>query len=186
GEIHALDSSSGQSIWNDTLIVPNRTAASGTFSGIGGNPIIKDDVVYVGGSGGIFAALSLPNGRRIWEQDIATLNTPWVADDFIYVLSSDNNLVCLNRADGRIKWTKQIASYDNPEKHKNPYSWRGPIMANGELLIAGKHGKMLVISPQDGSDIKTVDIPENITDAPIIVAGKLYVLTANAKLHVIY
>jgi len=186
GEIHALDSISGQDLWNDSLLKPHRTSATSSFSGIGGTPIIKDDVVYAAGSSGFVAAFSLANGRHLWEQDISSLNTLWVSDDFIYILSSDNKVMCLLRADGRIKWVQQLQRYEDEKKHKNPYTWLGPVMAGDQLLVAGTHGVMLALSPKDGSTLATIEIPEDITSAPIIAGGRMYVVTKNAKLHVIY
>lgn len=186
GEIHAVDTVGGQDVWSDTLLLARRNSATGVFSGIAGNPLVKDDIVYAGGSSGFFAAIALINGRRMWEQNISTLNTPWIADDFIYVLSNDDELACLLRADGRVKWVKQLPQYGNEKKSKDPLVWRGPVMANGQLLIAGMHGKMLALSPKDGTTFSTVDIPDNISDAPIVAGGKLYFLTQDARLHVIY
>jgi len=186
GELHALDTSSGQDVWSDSLLATNRTSATGVFSGIGGAPIVKDDTVYAAGSNGFFAALSLSTGRRIWEQNISSLNTPWIADDFVYLLSSENEVVCFMRADGRIKWTHQLPRYAEEKKRRDPFVWRGPVMANSQLLIAGTHGKMLALSPKDGSELSSIDIPEQITDAPVVAGGRLYILTQNAKLHVLY
>jgi outer membrane protein assembly factor BamB len=185
-ELHAIDTVGGQDVWSDTLLLVRRNSATGVFSGIGGNPIIKDDIVYAGGSSGFFAAIALINGRRMWEQNVSTLNTPWIADDFIYILSNEDQLVCLLRADGRVKWTRQLPQYGDEKKHRDPLVWRGPVMAGGQLLVAGMHGTMLSFSPKDGSSIATIDIPENITDAPIVAGGRLYFLTQDARLHVLY
>jgi outer membrane protein assembly factor BamB len=185
-EIHAVEPAGGQDVWSDTLLLVRRNSATGVFSGIGGNPIVKDDIVYAGGSSGFFAALALLNGRRMWEQNISTLNTPWIADDYIYVLSNDAELVCLMRADGRVKWSKQLPQYGNEKKHTNPLVWRGPVLAGGRLLVAGMHGSMLALSPKDGSTVDTIDIPDNITDAPVVAGGRLYFLTQDARLHVLY
>jgi outer membrane protein assembly factor BamB len=186
GEIHALDTVSGQDVWNDSLLLPRRNYATAGFYGIGGNPIIKDNIIYATDSGGSTVALGLLNGRRIWEQDISSLNSPWVAGDYMYILSNEDQLVCLTIADGRVKWVRQIARYANEEKHRDPLTWRGPIMAGGQLLIAGIDGRMLALSPKDGSTIATVEIPENITDTPVVAGGRLYMLTQDAKLHVLY
>jgi len=186
GEIHAIDTVGGQDIWSDTLLMSRRNTATGVFSGIGGNPIVRDDIVYAGGSSGFFAAIALLTGRRLWEQNLSTLNTPWVTDDFIYVLTSEDDLVCLLRADGRVKWVKSLPNYGNEKKRRDPLVWRGPIMAGGQLLVAGMHGKLLAFSPKDGSQQADIDIPDNITDAPIVAGGRLYFLTQDARLHVLY
>lgn len=185
-ELHAIDLVGGQDVWSDTLLLVRRNSATGVFSGIGGNPIVLDDIVYSGGSSGFFAALALINGRRMWEQNVSTLNTAWIAGDFIYILSNDAELVCLYRADGRVKWTKQLPQYTDEKKNRDPLVWRGPVMAGGQLLVAGMHGTMLSLSPKDGATTATTDIPDNITDAPIVAGGRLYFLTQDARLHVLY
>jgi len=186
GELHALDSVSGQDLWNDSLIKPRRNIATFGFSGIGGNPVIIDDMVYAAGSSGLVVAFSIQTGRRIWQQDISSLDAPWIAGDFLYMISTDSQLVCLYRADGRIKWVKQLQQYENEKKHLNPYFWLGPVMAGGQLIVAGTHGEMLALSPKDGSTLSKMEIPENITGAPIIAAGRMYFVTTDARLHMIY
>jgi outer membrane protein assembly factor BamB len=183
GEIHALDANSGQDLWNDSLNKVNYTAATAKFSGIGGNPIIKDDIVYVASNNGYFVAFAIANGRRLWQQEISSLNSAWIGDDFIYILSIDNKLVCLQKSDGRIKWVKQIPSFEDAEKKKNPYIWHGPVLADSNILIAGEHGKMLMLSAKNGNQINELEIADNIKTSPIIANGSLYLLDKNAKLH---
>ena len=187
GEIHALDSATGQEIWSDSLLKPSRTSATGSFFGIAGTPIISDETVFVAGSGGVVAAFSLSSGRRLWEQDISSsLNNLWLDNAFIYMISSNNELLCMSKNDGRVKWTKQLSRYEDEEKHRYPYTWFGPIMANGKLLVAETKGHIIAISPKDGTTIESVDIPSDLANAPIIADGKLYMLTQNAKLHYFY
>lgn len=186
GTVYAIDTVGGQELWNDTLIIAHHNNAANVFSGIGGNPIVKDEVAYTGSSSGFFAGMALLTGRRVWEQNISTLNTPWIADDFIYLLSSDNTLLCLMRADGRVKWVKSLPQYGDEKKHRDPLVWRGPLMANNQLLVTGTHGIMLAFSPKDGTQLATIEVPEGITDAPIIAEGRMYFLTQDAKLHVLY
>lgn len=186
GEIHALDATSGQEIWSDTLILSRHTTATGGFSGIGGAPVVADDTVYAGDSGGFFAAITLLSGRRLWEQDISTLNPAWVAGDYVYLLSESDQLVCLLKADGRVKWTRQLPRYENEKKRRHAFVWRGPVMASGQLLVAGQHGEMLALSVVDGATIKTIDIPDKITDTPVVAGGRLYFVTQDARLHSLY
>lgn len=186
GVIHALDAASGQEVWNDTLILSRRTTATGGFSGIGGAPVIADDTVYAGDSGGFFAAITLLSGRRVWEQDIPTLNAAWIAGEYVYLLSESAQLSCLLRADGRVKWTQQLPRYENEAKRKDAYVWYGPVMAGGQLLVAGQHGVMLALSPKDGATVSSIDIDDKITNSPVVAGGRIYYMTRDARLHSIY
>ncbi len=186
GELHALDSGSGQEIWRDSLLRTHRTNATAGFASIGGSPVVADDIVYASGSGGLSMALSLSGGQRVWEQDIAALNMPWIADSYVYLLTAGNQLAALRREDGRVRWAVQLPRFKDEKKSRHPLVWRGPVLAGGQLLVTGAHGQMLALSPADGKLIATVEIPENVTDAPIVAGGRLYMLTQDARLHVLY
>lgn len=186
GEIHAIDTLSGQDIWTELLLHNNHISATSRFTGIGGNPIIYEDVVYVTGTNKFTAAFALTSGRRLWVQDISSLNTPWVAGDFVYVLSTDSQLVCLTRSEGKIKWVRQLPAFEDEEKHKKPYLWYGPVMADGKLIVAGLHGKLLQINSSNGATLSETEIPEHIIHPPIVAGNRLYFITKDARLYVFY
>ena len=86
-----------------------------------------------------------------------------MAGKYIFVIAQDNQLIAMNRLDGRIKWVNALP---NSHKAKKKNFWSGPVMAGGKLVIAGSKGKLLVIDPQTGAEIKTVKIPPGIFTAP--------------------
>ncbi|MBV8938702.1 MAG: PQQ-like beta-propeller repeat protein, partial [Alphaproteobacteria bacterium] len=150
GEIHGLRPESGEEVWNDGVVGVQRQSATALFTGIGGDPVITPDgLLYVAGSANQFAVFQAETGRRLWDQPISSLNTPQVVGDYVYVLNTDAALVCLHRTDGRVKWVASLPEFEDMEKKKNRYTWNGPVMAGGRLLVAGAHGKMMEISPQD-------------------------------------
>ncbi len=185
GEVHILNADDGSSLWSDAVMGAQRQAAISVFTGIGGDPVVADGLLYVPGSAGLFAAFQLESGRRVWDQPLSSLNTPWVVSDNIFVLTTDSALVALNRADGRVRWVQQLPAYEDEDK-KTAYTWNGPVLAGGRLLVAGAHGHMLEISPKDGSVIDTVEIPEGVYAAPVVAGGVLYLVSQDATLHALY
>jgi outer membrane protein assembly factor BamB len=186
GEIHVLRADDGSEVWNDMLLSPQRISASSVFTGIGGDPVIEGDALYVPGSAGLFAAFQLSTGRRLWEQPIASLNTPWVAGDALYILSTDAQLICLQRLDGRVKWATQLPVYEDAAKKKNHYTWHGPVLAGGRLLAVGAHGELMSANPETGQLLETQTIPDEAFVGPVIAGNVLYLVTRNAKLNAIY
>ncbi len=176
GEVYVLSAASGDSVWNDTVAAPQRDTATSVFSGISGDPIVVDNLVYVAGSAGEFAAFDQASGRRVWEQPVSSITAPWVAGDSVYTLSNDGAVVAFQRADGRVRWVRQLRVYKKQKEKKEPYTWNGPIMAGGRLLVAGAHGKMLELSPQDGSVLSETDIPEGVYSPPVVAGGVLYLV----------
>ena len=186
GTIHGIDAIRGAELWADALSLTRRTDASSVLSGIGGNPVTANGVVFAASNNGFMAASLLRNGRRLWEQNISTGDTPWLAGQYIYVLSPDNLLACLRAIDGATKWTKQLQRYENTEEKTDPLHWSGPIMAGDHLFVTGAHGKMLKISPATGDILQTIDIPDGVLASPIVANGRMYMVTRDATLYVYY
>lgn len=183
GEIYALGVADGAELWNESLLASRRTLASGIFSGIGGDPVIDNEIAFAVGGGGTLAALHMARGQRLWERPIASLNTPWMAGDFLFVLSSDNTLLCLVKYDGRIRWATKLPSYEEEEERRYPISWRGPVLTGGRLAVAGSHGEMVLVSAATGEIASRVDIADGIVTAPVVAGGKMYLVSRDATLY---
>ncbi len=187
GEVHALRAASGDALWNDVLIAPQQQTATSVFTGIGGDPVIVDNILYVAGSVGEFAAFDVESGRRLWEQPVSSVSTPWVAGDYVYVLTTDSALVAFQRLDGRIRWVRQLPALENEkDKKSRRYIWNGPVMAGSRLLVVGAHGTLMEISPQDGSILGETSLPDGIYTPPVVAGGVLYLGTDDATLYALY
>lgn len=186
GEIHVLHADDGTAIWGDAVMGPQRQSATAVFGGIGGDPVIADDVLYVAGSAGMFAAFHLETGRRLWEQPISSTQTPWVAGDYVFVLTSDSALLALHRRDGRVRWQHQLPAFADEEAKSEHYMWSGPVLAGGRLLVAGAHGVMLELSPESGGLLAETSIPSGVHAAPVVAGERAYLITDGAALHALY
>ena len=89
-------------VWADSLLLPQRTRATGTFSGVDANPVVIGNAVFGVSSNGLLAANALNKGVRIWELPVSSMHTPWVSGAFLFLLSTDDQLLCISARDGRI------------------------------------------------------------------------------------
>lgn len=186
GEIKVLGADDGQQIWSDSLSLTRRDIATGMFSGMGGDPVILGNALYAVSASGVLGAYRLDNGLRVWEQPISSNNTLFVAGNAVYALTSNAALVCLNRLDGRIYWVSQLPRYGDEENRLDAFSWSGPVLAGGRLYIAGAEGELRVFSPEDGKPLPAVEIPDGVYGAPIVTAGRMYLVTKDAELVELY
>ena len=179
GEIYALALRDGQVLWTDSLILPQRTVATGSFTGVGGDPVIADHMVFTVGLNGLLAANDITSGLRIWEQPVSSASTPWVSGDFLYILSTDRQLICLYRRDGRIKWVTPLPESDDD----TPQILQGPYLMDGLLHVIASDGTDYRFSPVDGTlhDRKT-SFPGAIS-APAFARGKMYYTDQDAALY---
>jgi outer membrane protein assembly factor BamB len=183
GELYGLSQSDGSELWNAALSSSKHTQAGAIFSGIGGDQVVDGEVVFAVSSGGTLSVFAHARGQRLWELPIASLNTPWVAGDYLYVLGADNTLICFVKYDGRVRWSLPLESYQDAERRQDPIVWRGPVMANGRLVLVGSHGKLLLIDAQDGKIAASHDIQEGITSDPVIAGGRMYLVGKDATLY---
>jgi len=182
GELYALRVDTGRVIWTDALVREARSTPLSLLNGISGRPVIDRDRVIAISRSGRMVALDLRTGERIWERDIAGINTPWVAGAFIYVLSSQAELICLSRADGRVRWLSQLPRWQDPKDKKKPIQWSGPILASDRLVVVSSDGQGLSVSPYSGALLGRIDLPDGAFIAPVVADNSLYILTDQADL----
>lgn len=184
GEVYALNASDGKPLWSDSLLLPERTSALGTFSGVGGMPVIVDDVAYSVSSNGLLIANHLKTGMRLWDISLASTNTPWIAGDFLYALSTQGKLIAANRLDGRIKWIIDLPDYDASDD--DAPALKGPFMVGGSLLVMRGDGEWQLFDPKTGALTKENDITSGSLSAPAFTKTSVLVANHNATLYSIH
>ncbi len=181
-EVFALRLDNGRPLWSDTLERPRRTQALAEISDIEGTPVIDGDRVYVGGRGGQVAAIDMRRGLRAWDADLTAIDTPWIAGDFMYLLTERSEAVCLTRRDGRIRWVAQLPLTDNPKGGGKALTWRGPILAGGQLILTSSNNEIVTLSPYTGERMAGIPLPNPAAVTPVVAGGAVYVLTEEAEL----
>jgi outer membrane protein assembly factor BamB len=184
GEVYALSSSDGKPLWSDSMLLPERTSALGTFSGVGGMPVIAGDAVYSVSSNGLLIANQLKTGLRMWEQPLSSTNTPWIAGDYLYALSTAGNLIAADRMDGRIKWVSMLPDYQADDEHAP--TLKGPYMVGGSLLIMRSDGIWQQFDPNTGTLTKDNDLSSGALSAPAFTTSSVLVANQQATLYSIH
>ncbi len=182
GELYALKCETGEEVWRASLAQTRKTSANVIFSGVAGDPVVDDAVVFAISSGGMFSVFNLINGQPLWEKAISSINTPWVSGDYVFIISEENTLMALLKYDGTIRWTKQLVSYHDEKRKLYPIIWRGPIVVNDKLAIVSSAGEMILVDAATGESTTTIDVPDDIHAAPIAVDGKIYLVNKSAEI----
>jgi len=177
GEIYALSLHDGEVLWTDVLILPRRTTALGSFTGVGGNPVIAGNIVYTVSLNGLLAANDLTSGLRIWEQPVASHSTPWVSGDFLFIVTTSRQILCIYRSDGRIKWVSDLPPGEEAE------TLSGPYIINKLVVVPASSGKYYALNPFTGELQGTRDFVSGALSPAAFAGGMMWIADQNATLH---
>ena len=182
GELACLRAESGNVAWTDNL----GGVAAGTiadFSAIRGRPAISNDRVIATGMGGLTLGLDLPTGRRLWERQVGSEDSPWVAGDWVFMIVLSQNLVALHAADGGVAWVSSLPRFENAEKQTDPISWWGPALLGDRLVVTGTSKDALSLSPYSGDILSRQTLTADAAPLePVVADGTLLIVSDDGKL----
>lgn len=182
GELNAYRYENGRTLWGEVLSRSSISTSVSSLSDIDAEPVIDQGRVYAVGQGGRMVAIDIASGQRMWEQNIAGISTPWAAGEWLFVVTDDARLLAIARGSGKIRWISQLTHYRNEKKSKGLYSWVGPLLAGGRLILANSEGELVFVSPTDGSVVSKMDIKVPVTLQPVVANSTLYVLDDKGQL----
>jgi outer membrane protein assembly factor BamB len=175
GEIYAVKRKTGEAVWSQNLNVNKATNSDFYLNDIDATPLVKNDVVYSIGNGGLMMAIDAKTGNYLWKKEIAGIVDFWLAGEFLFVVNNDNQLLAISKKTGGIKWISQLPNF---VKEKNPATkilYNGVLMAGDHLLVSSVHGEILIVSPFDGKIEQTFSVGKKISHSPVVVKDKIYV-----------
>ncbi|MEE2761305.1 MAG: PQQ-binding-like beta-propeller repeat protein [Pseudomonadota bacterium] len=182
GEVFALRVENGQELWNDSLSDARRVQGAISISAIRGRPIIDRGLVFAVSNSGLLVAINLRTGRRAWDRNVGSIESPWIAGDYLFVLSDNSELIAVNRRNGQINWVTGMPQWEDSEDKDGRIDWTGPILASNRLIIANSLGEAYAVSPYTGRILGKEDMPDGVSITPIIARQTLYFLTDDADL----
>ncbi|WP_149535839.1 outer membrane protein assembly factor BamB family protein [Siccirubricoccus phaeus] len=181
GELAAIRAGDGRTAWSETL-ASARGGGLADIAAITAMPVIDRNRVFATGLGGITIAIDLRSGRRIWERDVASAETPWAAGDALFLMSTDGDLVCFGRDDGRVRWLRPLGRYEDEERRRDPITWGPPLLAGGRLLVTNTLGQMVEVNPVNGELVNRSRLGAACLQAGAVAGETLYLLTEDGNL----
>ncbi len=176
GELNAYRYENGRSLWAEVLSRSSISTSVSSLSDIDAEPVIDQGRVYAVGQGGRMVAIDIASGQRMWEQNIAGISTPWAAGEWLFVVTDDARLLAIARGSGKVRWISQLKHFRNDKKSTGLYSWVGPVLAGGKLILGNSEGQLVFVSPADGSVISTLNVKQPVSLQPVVANNMLYIL----------
>lgn len=183
GELNAYRYENGRQVWQDTLQRTTIRTSVSSLSDVDANPVIDNGQVFAVGQGGRMVALELTTGQRIWELNIAGIDTPWLAGEWLFVITDEDKLISVNRQNGHIRWIAQLPRFVKPKDKKGALDYSGPVLAGGRLIVTGSNGAVISVDPATGSFVNQFSLGAPISLAPVVANSTLYIYDDRGQLH---
>lgn len=174
GEIYAVKRKTGEFVWSQDLNLSKANSSDFYLNDIDATPVIKDNMLYSIGNGGVMMAVDLKNGNYVWRKEIAGIVDFWAAGDFLYLINNDNKLLAISQKSGGIKWIAQLPNLKKDGKPDTKFIYNGVVMAGDKLVVSRTDGELLLLSPFNGDVEKSWSIGNKIYHSPLVVNGKIY------------
>lgn len=182
GELNAYRYENGRQLWQDALSRTSISTSVSSIADIDAAPVIDQGRVYAVGQGGRMVALELGTGKRLWEQNLAGIATPWLAGEWLYVVTDDARLICLAGSSGKARWIAQLPRFRNLKKKRGPITWFGPVLAGNHLVLTNSEGQVVFANPNDGSIATTTEGKTPFSLGPVVADQVLYTLDSKGRL----
>jgi outer membrane protein assembly factor BamB len=182
GEVVAFLVANGRRLWSEALTRSGAATSLSTIADISGRPVVVDGLVYAASQAGVLSAIDLRTGTPIWQQPIASIQTPWIAGDFLYAVATDGVLYCLDRKTGGVRWTRQLPRSERVRFRDRRITWTGPVMIGGRLVLGSSRGEILAVSAQDGSTLASREVGTALFIPPAVAGGTVYFYSNDAEL----
>jgi outer membrane protein assembly factor BamB len=179
GELACLRADSGSVVWTDGLGASEGRASVSDLLSIRGLPVIVNGLVYAISMGGLLVCNDVPTGRRVWERQIAGVDTPYIAGDWMFVISAEQQIGAININDGRIAWITQLPRWDDAVKRKNTLTWYGPLLVSDRLIVTGVSKDALSLSPYTGEILGHIELSEAAAPTVTVVAEETVLIVTN-------
>jgi outer membrane protein assembly factor BamB len=183
GELNAYRYENGRQVWSDTLQRTSIRTSVSSLSDVDADPVIDNGQVFAVGQGGRMVALDLITGQRLWELNIAGIDTPWVAGDWIFVITDDAKLLCIARSNGHIRWINQLPEFLKPKSKRGEIEYSGPVLAGNRLIVTGSNGALIYVDPTTGAFQGQTSIGAGVSLSPVVANSTLYIMDDRAQLH---
>ncbi len=185
GELKAVFRQGGLPRWDASVLGQRPGRALSTVEDVTGTPVVADGVLYAGSQAGRTVAINAASGARIWTAREGAISPVLPVGGSVFLISDRNELLRLDAGDGSRIWGQRLPNYVDrkPRKISEVFAHHGPVLAGGRLLVASGDGLLRSFSPEDGSLIGQIEIPDGATTRPIVAGNTLYVVGRKGQLH---
>lgn len=182
GEVQGIFLDNGLQIWSHIMSGKRTGSAASYVKAVSGDPVVFNDVVYVGTSSGRLAAINITSGRPNWTIQEGIMGPAWLSGNALFLITDQQSLKRLDRKNGSEVWSVSLPIYKNAKRETGKFSHFSPVLAGKRIYVAGTDGLIRVFDPTTGSLINSIAIKGKAASQVAVANEKMYVLSGSGKL----
>ncbi len=175
GKLGAFELSTGRKLWEVAVAIPRGRSELQRIVDVDASAVIKQDVLYVTSYQGSISAISLANGRALWNREMSSWAGIAVTRGQVFTSDENSELWALDRNSGASLWRQ-----DKLRRR----SLTGPVVVDGLIGVGDFDGFLHLISQIDGHIVGRIRVDRaGILATPVALDNRLLVLGASGKLR---
>lgn len=185
GDLVALRAQTGEAIWSDSLGNTNGRNSVLDFASIRALPVIVDGTAYAVSIADVLVAIDMRSGRRLWEREVSSQDSPVVIGKWLFIISLDQQLACLDRETGRVRWITQLQRFRDMEAQQDVIFWMGPLLAADKLICVSNFPDkgIVTVDPHTGKILSEQELSFIPAVPPVIAENTLFMISQTGELH---
>lgn len=177
GRLVSLDLETGVPTWEIMVTPPRGRSELERITDIDADPVVVDDMVYVGTYNGDLAAVERTSGTVLWRRSLSAHAGLAAAGGMLYVTDSDDHVWAAHPADGAGVWRQEALQHRDLS---------APAVTGDLVVVGDLEGYIHWLARQDGRLVARTRVgKEPITAGPLVADGRVYVLGDGGALAVL-
>lgn len=107
GRLTGLVLKKGFPVWESSIAFPSGRSELDRIVDIDGDPVIKDDIIYVASYQGSIVALDIRNAKPVWKRSFSSYNGMSADGKNLYITDDLGNVSALDRRTGATLWKQE-------------------------------------------------------------------------------
>ncbi|MCF6304987.1 MAG: PQQ-like beta-propeller repeat protein [Rhodobacteraceae bacterium] len=173
----------GTGRWQADVNTTRLSTTRGIIGEITGDPVITGGRIYISNQGGQTVSLTQNNGAQNWTLAEGSLSAGAAIGGSFFIVTDRARLMRINASTGAAIWAVQLPEYANANKRKGFIVHHGPVVAGGQVFVAGSDGRLRGFDPVSGAETFSANIPGGAASGPVVAGGVMYIHSKNGKLH---
>lgn len=170
GKLDAVDVNDGRLVWQRGIAYATGSSDVEKLIDIDADPIVKNDIVYVGSYQGYIGGISLQTGQFIWSKAGSVYKNMVIDDNGLYVVDAKDVLWAFDDVSGRVKWKQDALKY---------HGLTDPVLMGSKLIIADKAGYLYAVSIRNGELVGRTQLGAGVNISPVVAGNMAYTVGSN-------